>query len=184
MGWNLRGLFIMTIICLLFENGYCFSLSGIGMTGERHLRREKRCSCSSLRDRECIYFCHKDIIWINTPGKTIPYGLGSPRTRRKRLTPRCKCTDSNDRVCSRFCQLDGTRDDTTLQNNNVTSIQHQNPLKYQSSSSNQHQEIKNTHLVQILRQIAQSNIQLAERKKFPTRQNQVNLTQVENQKGR
>lgn len=30
-------------------------------------RRSKRCSCSSLMDKECVYFCHLDIIWVNTP---------------------------------------------------------------------------------------------------------------------
>lgn len=30
-------------------------------------RRARRCSCSSLMDEECVYFCHLDIIWINTP---------------------------------------------------------------------------------------------------------------------
>lgn len=30
-------------------------------------RRTKRCSCSSLMDKECVYFCHLDIIWVNTP---------------------------------------------------------------------------------------------------------------------
>ncbi|KAG8133327.1 putative Endothelin 1 protein [Naja naja] len=30
-------------------------------------RRVKRCSCYSLMDKECVYFCHLDIIWINTP---------------------------------------------------------------------------------------------------------------------
>lgn len=30
--------------------------------------RSKRCSCSSLMDKECVYFCHLDIIWVNTPG--------------------------------------------------------------------------------------------------------------------
>lgn len=30
-------------------------------------RRARRCSCSSLLDEECVYFCHLDIIWINTP---------------------------------------------------------------------------------------------------------------------
>lgn len=32
-----------------------------------HLRT-KRCSCNSWLDKECIYFCHLDIIWVNTPG--------------------------------------------------------------------------------------------------------------------
>lgn len=29
--------------------------------------REKRCSCENLKDRECVYFCHIGIVWINTP---------------------------------------------------------------------------------------------------------------------
>lgn len=29
--------------------------------------RTKRCACSSPLDSECHYFCHLDIIWINTP---------------------------------------------------------------------------------------------------------------------
>lgn len=32
-----------------------------------HLR-PRRCSCSSWLDKECVYFCHLDIIWVNTPG--------------------------------------------------------------------------------------------------------------------
>lgn len=39
--------------------------------GESHLPaapRTKRCSCNSWLDKECIYFCHLDIIWVNTPG--------------------------------------------------------------------------------------------------------------------
>lgn len=32
-----------------------------------HLR-SRRCSCSSWLDKECVYFCHLDIIWVNTPG--------------------------------------------------------------------------------------------------------------------
>ncbi|XP_051892412.1 endothelin-1-like [Pristis pectinata] len=77
MSCNLWGLFTLATVFMLLENGCCFSLWGSGEARERHLRREKRCSCSSMRDKECIYFCHKDIIWVNTPGKTTPYGLGS-----------------------------------------------------------------------------------------------------------
>lgn len=29
--------------------------------------RTKRCACSSPMDSECHYFCHLDIIWVNTP---------------------------------------------------------------------------------------------------------------------
>lgn len=36
-------------------------------TARPHHVRTKRCSCSNWDDKECIYFCHLDIIWINTP---------------------------------------------------------------------------------------------------------------------
>ncbi|XP_049621246.1 endothelin-1 [Suncus etruscus] len=80
----------------------------------RH-RRSKRCSCSSLMDKECVYFCHLDIIWVNTPEHTVPYGLGSPsRTKRslkdlfhtKAADPRkrCQCASQKDKKCWNFCQ--------------------------------------------------------------------------------
>ncbi|NXY41341.1 EDN1 protein, partial [Ceuthmochares aereus] len=78
-------------------------------------RRARRCSCSSLLDEECVYFCHLDIIWINTPEKTVPYGLGGPsRSRRslKDMVPemlaepsnRCRCSSQKDKKCLNFCQ--------------------------------------------------------------------------------
>ncbi|XP_078084786.1 endothelin-1 [Mustelus asterias] len=80
----------------------------------RRLSRSKRCSCSSFLDKECIYFCHLDIIWINTPERIVPYGLGSsPRVRRSvkknlaslaELRPRCECSNQEDVVCWRFCE--------------------------------------------------------------------------------
>ncbi|NXG66084.1 EDN2 protein, partial [Hemiprocne comata] len=66
--------------------------------------RTKRCSCNSWLDKECIYFCHLDIIWVNTPGHTAPYGLGSPPRRRKRSLSRCQCALWRDSVCASFCQ--------------------------------------------------------------------------------
>lgn len=30
-------------------------------------RRTKRCTCYTYKDKECVYYCHLDIIWINTP---------------------------------------------------------------------------------------------------------------------
>lgn len=30
-------------------------------------RRAKRCTCFTYKDKECVYYCHLDIIWINTP---------------------------------------------------------------------------------------------------------------------
>ncbi|XP_075069179.1 endothelin-1 [Mixophyes fleayi] len=77
-------------------------------------RRFKRCSCSSLMDKECVYFCHLDIIWINTPEKTVPYGLGGPRLKRSlqdleteklpESTSRCICAKHEDKKCLDFCQ--------------------------------------------------------------------------------
>uniref|UniRef100_A0A671RW96 Endothelin-like toxin domain-containing protein n=1 Tax=Sinocyclocheilus anshuiensis TaxID=1608454 RepID=A0A671RW96_9TELE len=34
-----------------------------------HRVRSKRCSCNNQLDSECHYFCHLDIIWVNTPSK-------------------------------------------------------------------------------------------------------------------
>ncbi|XP_030066941.1 endothelin-1 isoform X2 [Microcaecilia unicolor] len=77
-------------------------------------RRSKRCSCSSLMDKECVYFCHLDIIWINTPERTVSYGLGGPRSKRalrhkvygnlSGLQNRCSCANQKDKKCSSFCQ--------------------------------------------------------------------------------
>ncbi|XP_030301134.1 endothelin-1 [Calypte anna] len=78
-------------------------------------RRPRRCSCSSLLDEECVYFCHLDIIWINTPEKTVPYGLGGPSRSRRSLkdmvqemitepSSRCRCANQKDKKCLNFCQ--------------------------------------------------------------------------------
>ncbi|XP_037355636.1 endothelin-2 [Talpa occidentalis] len=68
-----------------------------------HLR-PRRCSCSSWLDKECVYFCHLDIIWVNTPGQTAPYGLGNPPRRRRRSLPRrCECSSARDSACATFC---------------------------------------------------------------------------------
>ncbi|XP_058407940.1 endothelin-2 isoform X2 [Diceros bicornis minor] len=68
-----------------------------------HLR-SRRCSCSSWLDKECVYFCHLDIIWVNTPGQTAPYGLGNPPRRRRRSLPRrCECSSARDPTCATFC---------------------------------------------------------------------------------
>ncbi|TRY69754.1 hypothetical protein DNTS_015385 [Danionella cerebrum] len=65
--------------------------------------RSKRCSCNSWLDNECIYFCHLDIIWINTPNKITPLGLGSALARHRRSSDRCECVDAADKRCSSFC---------------------------------------------------------------------------------
>nr|XP_054591486.1 endothelin-2 [Nothobranchius furzeri] len=70
-----------------------------------HRARTRRCACSNRLDSECHYFCHLDIIWINTPSKTTLYGLGGALLRRKRSTGRCACSNPDDQTCRRFCCL-------------------------------------------------------------------------------
>ncbi|XP_073472326.1 endothelin-1-like [Aquarana catesbeiana] len=65
--------------------------------------RIKRCSCNNWMDKECVYFCHLDIIWVNTGGQTIPYGLGNPRRCKRKALARCVCEDIKDRICDSFC---------------------------------------------------------------------------------
>ncbi|TRY98114.1 hypothetical protein DNTS_028476 [Danionella cerebrum] len=64
--------------------------------------RERRCSCENLKDKECVYFCHIGIVWVDTPSQVIPYGLGS---RLKRNANRCICANNRDTKCLRFCSL-------------------------------------------------------------------------------
>ncbi|XP_058418368.1 endothelin-3 isoform X1 [Diceros bicornis minor] len=77
-------------------------------------RRARRCTCFTYKDKECVYYCHLDIIWINTPEQTVPYGLSNYRSRRSagpflqspqpsKWTVRCACVESDDRACARFC---------------------------------------------------------------------------------
>uniref|UniRef100_A0A8C8RS56 Endothelin-3 n=1 Tax=Pelusios castaneus TaxID=367368 RepID=A0A8C8RS56_9SAUR len=82
-------------------------------------RRAKRCTCYTYKDKECVYYCHLDIIWINTPERTVPYGLSNYRGsfRGKRSTAqlcrssesldwslsRCSCLDAQDKQCTLFC---------------------------------------------------------------------------------
>ncbi|KAJ8360879.1 hypothetical protein SKAU_G00174040 [Synaphobranchus kaupii] len=80
-------------------------------------RRSKRCTCYTYKDKECVYYCHLDIIWINTPERTVPYGMssyrGSQRVRRSAEggaiglrgagSQRCVCAVQVDLECSSFC---------------------------------------------------------------------------------
>lgn len=78
--------------------------------------RVRRCTCYTYKDKECVYYCHLDIIWINTPEHTVPYGMstyrGSQRERRSAQTERegkgttsqrCLCALQKDPGCSSFC---------------------------------------------------------------------------------
>ncbi|XP_050169915.1 endothelin-3 [Myiozetetes cayanensis] len=78
--------------------------------------RARRCTCYTYKDKECVYYCHLDIIWINTPERTVPYGLSNYRGsfRGKRSTGqnqstsqssfRCSCLDAQDEQCLQFCR--------------------------------------------------------------------------------
>lgn len=98
---------IVVIIIVALHEGCGLPLSGqSGSPGEnltKHHARVKRCSCNDWEDKECIYFCHLDIIWVNTPSKVLPYGLGNPLSRRRRSARRCQCVDPHDPSCGKFC---------------------------------------------------------------------------------
>ncbi|KAM6147505.1 endothelin-3 [Erethizon dorsatum] len=81
--------------------------------------RARRCTCFTYKDKECVYYCHLDIIWINTPEQTVPYGLSNYRGhfRGKRSSGplpgsaqpspqtylRCACARTDDKACVQFC---------------------------------------------------------------------------------
>ncbi|XP_005155737.1 endothelin-1 [Danio rerio] len=75
-------------------------------------RRDKRCTCYSYKDKECVYYCHLDIIWVNTPERTVPYGMssyrGSQRARRNAGGQRCTCALHSDQDCTSFCSKRST----------------------------------------------------------------------------
>ncbi|XP_034560914.1 endothelin-2 [Notolabrus celidotus] len=103
-----KTLVLFIIICTALQEGCGLPLSDRAelpaQAPHPHRVRTKRCSCSSWDDKECIYFCHLDIIWVNTPSKLLPYGLGSPQSRRRRRSAdRCECLDTADKTCSGFC---------------------------------------------------------------------------------
>ncbi|XP_065325996.1 endothelin-2 [Pelmatolapia mariae] len=92
------------IICVALQEGCGLPLSEQpAQTPHPHHIRTKRCSCNNWDDKECIYFCHLDIIWVNTPSKLLPYGLGSSLSRRRRSTDRCECLSAADKTCHGFC---------------------------------------------------------------------------------
>ncbi|XP_006141917.1 endothelin-3 isoform X2 [Tupaia chinensis] len=86
--------------------------------GDPALHRARRCTCFTYKDKECVYYCHLDIIWVNTPEQTVPYGLsnyrGNFRSKRSvgpfrggpqpsRTYLRCACVGRDDKACLHFC---------------------------------------------------------------------------------
>ncbi|XP_026119122.1 endothelin-3-like isoform X1 [Carassius auratus] len=82
------------------------------ISASRTHTRAKRCTCYSFKDRECVYYCHLGIIWINTPQRTVPYGMSSYRSPQRlrrssgtgaRVLHRCTCAEHSDAQCFNFC---------------------------------------------------------------------------------
>ncbi|XP_060949093.1 endothelin-2 [Limanda limanda] len=120
-----KTLMTLTIICITLQHGCGHPLSERAelpaqAPHSQHVRT-KRCSCNSWDDKECIYFCHLDIIWVNTPSKLLPYGLGSPPSRRRRSTDRCKCSNSSDNTCTSFCHNSSQNPSTDVLGSSVKS---------------------------------------------------------------
>nr|XP_030144457.3 endothelin-3 isoform X1 [Taeniopygia guttata] len=99
------------------ESGAAAAAGGRARADGGALRhRARRCTCYTYKDKECVYYCHLDIIWINTPERTVPYGLSNYRGsfRGKRSTGqtqsapqpslRCSCADAHDKQCLQFCR--------------------------------------------------------------------------------
>uniref|UniRef100_A0A3B3I7G5 Endothelin-like toxin domain-containing protein n=1 Tax=Oryzias latipes TaxID=8090 RepID=A0A3B3I7G5_ORYLA len=84
----------------------------IGDGAPSHHVRTRRCACNIEDDYECHYFCHLDVIWVNTPSKTTIYGLGGALLRRRRSTGRCTCADMGDKACSTFCSFRAAADES------------------------------------------------------------------------
>lgn len=91
------------------------SASAVSLQAAARGRRTRRCTCYTYKDKECVYYCHLDIIWINTPERTVPYGMssyrGSQRARRsaadRNEAHRCVCALQTDSACSSFCTARG-----------------------------------------------------------------------------
>ncbi|XP_031442347.1 endothelin-2 [Clupea harengus] len=138
---------LLIVLSVLLQEGAGLPVSqgqveSSGPSAPHHVRN-KRCSCSNWMDKECIYFCHLDIIWINTPSKTTPYGLGSPLSRRRRSTGRCECHGPKDHTCNSFCHNSS-----------------ENPALVIVSPQGQHTKTMRSQgndLLTFLRQVAQAN---------------------------
>ncbi|KAL2084970.1 hypothetical protein ACEWY4_020488 [Coilia grayii] len=67
---------ILMLLCVTLQTGLGLPLTDMpeGDEGDRSAPRvrTKRCSCTNQMDSECHYFCHLDIIWVNTPSTEDP----------------------------------------------------------------------------------------------------------------
>ncbi|KAJ3609472.1 hypothetical protein NHX12_023993 [Muraenolepis orangiensis] len=119
-----RDLLVVVLLFVVMQEGFGLPLSERSespvQTPSPHHVRTKRCSCNNWHDKECIYFCHLDIIWVNTPSKVLPYGMGSPLSRRRRRrnsNSRCECAKGQaDAVCSDFCHYSSENPEIVTEN--------------------------------------------------------------------
>ncbi|XP_033859120.1 endothelin-1 [Acipenser ruthenus] len=125
---------------------------GIPLTGLTHKAplRKKRCSCENLKDKECVYFCHIGIVWVNTPGQVVPYGVGNSPIRLKRDAARCLCDDNNDTACLNFCVMP-----SLVQEQNTSKDSGQNKNKtFQSDTSHNKSEEHNPKYRHVLEKLS------------------------------
>ncbi|CAL1584279.1 unnamed protein product [Knipowitschia caucasica] len=131
---------MLVIVIVALHEGCGVPLSSLSLPASlvqpKTHTRVKRCSCDNWEDKECLYYCHLDIIWINTPSKLVPYGLGSSASRHRRSPQRCQCFDRADHACSNFCHNSSEENATTK-------------LEFTKSSDNK--------LLQSLRSVIMSN---------------------------
>ncbi|KAG5264696.1 hypothetical protein AALO_G00257020 [Alosa alosa] len=111
-------IFILALVIL--HSAASLSIGEVTVAGTsspaRHIR-SKRCSCATFLDKECVYFCHLDIIWVNTPERTVSYGLGNVQRKKRSLRDfsdsaqktRCQCNDEKDTACMTFCDTTQNR---------------------------------------------------------------------------
>ncbi|CDQ64927.1 endothelin-2 [Oncorhynchus mykiss] len=179
MALSLNSILALTIItlCVLLQEGFGLPVSSQPELPAQspsqkipHHTRVKRCSCNNWLDNECIYFCHLDIIWVNTPNKVIPYGIGSPLSRRRRSTGRCECAHPADRTCSGFCH-------NSSENPRFVVVGHSDQTLDQTVSS---PDTTSNDLLTSLRNMFRSNMAAIEkgspsRKKNASRVNRLNI---------
>ncbi|XP_030645331.1 endothelin-2 [Chanos chanos] len=153
---TLTCLAVVFTIFILLQEGFSLPVSGQSENAVNSAPkriRTKRCSCNNWNDKECIYFCHLDIIWVNTPSKITPYGLGSPLSRRRRSTERCQCANPNDLTCSSYCH-------TSSEDPNLVIV---SPLENHSDNKDR----TSNDLLTSIRRVVKANLLAAKRSSSP-----------------
>ncbi|KAB0384506.1 hypothetical protein FD755_006423 [Muntiacus reevesi] len=70
--------------------------------------RARRCTCFTYKDKECVYYCHLDIIWINTPECLWdPHSLNSSGSETLGRRTSIQFRDLNTMPCTNSAFLRG-----------------------------------------------------------------------------